>query len=78
MADKPKAQANRVGGVQGTLQAAGDIARSFPLGYSVTAGSLVYANFWGKDGETPNAYFTQVIAVSDLPTTIARVYVNSE
>lgn len=78
LADKPKAQANRVGGVQGTLQAAGDIARSFPLGYSVTAGSLVYANFWGKDGETPNAYFTQVIAVSDLPTTIARVYVNGE
>ncbi|WP_216076109.1 hypothetical protein, partial [Acinetobacter baumannii] len=33
LADKPKAQANRVGGVQGTLQAAGDIARSFPLGY---------------------------------------------
>ncbi|ETR76394.1 tail protein, partial [Afipia sp. P52-10] len=69
-------QGARVGGVQGKLQAAGDLARSFPLGFSVTAGSLVYANTWGKDGDTPNAYLTQVIAVSDLPTTLARIYAN--
>lgn len=80
LADKPASQATgtRVGGVQGKLQAAGDLSRSFPLGYSVTAGSLVYANFWGQDGDTPNAFFTQVIAVSDLPTALARVYVNGE
>ena len=64
---------------QGTLQAGGDVPRSFNLGYSVTAGSLVYANTWGNDGETPNAYFTQVIALSDLPGGgIAQVWVNSE
>lgn len=64
---------------QGTLQAGGDIPRSFNLGFSMTAGSLVYANTWGQDGETPNAYFTQVIALSDLPGgSIAQVWVNGE
>jgi hypothetical protein len=77
LADKPAEQTGtRVGGVQGRLQAAGDLPRSFPLGYSVTAGSLVYANFWGRDGETPNANLTQVIAVSDLPTMVRTVYVS--
>lgn len=64
---------------QGTLQAGGDVPRSFNLGYSMTAGSLAYANTWGNDGETPNAYFTQVIALSDLPGGgIAEVWVNAE
>jgi len=71
--------AARVGGVQGTLQGGGEVARSFPLGNCVTAGSLVYANTWGNDGETPNAYFTQVIALSDLPLSgLSAVYVNGE
>lgn len=80
LAGKPASQVagSRVGGVQGKLQAAGDLSRSFPLGYSVTAGSLVYANFWGQDGDTPNAFFTQVIAVSDLPTELASAFVSSE
>jgi hypothetical protein len=65
--------------VQGTLQAGGDVPRSFNLGYSMTAGSLVYANTWGQAGETPNAYFTQVIALSDLPGGgVAEVWVNGE
>lgn len=64
---------------QGTLQAGGDVPRSFNLGYSMTAGSLVYANTWGQAGETPNAYFTQVIALSDLPGGgVAEVWVNGE
>jgi hypothetical protein len=53
--------------VQGKLQSGADTPRSFPLGWRVTAGSLVWANTWGKFGETPNAYLTQVIALSDLP-----------
>ena len=55
--------------------AAGDVPRSFQLGYSVTAGSMVWFNTWGVvpgfSGDattiTPNAYLTQVIALSDLP-----------
>jgi hypothetical protein len=54
-------------GVQGKLSGGGDVPRSFGLGYHVTAGSLVYANTWGNGYETPNAFLTQVIALSDLP-----------
>ncbi|MBZ5760285.1 phage tail protein [Rhizobium sp. VS19-DR104.2] len=70
---------SQTGGVQGTLQAGGDVSRSFILGRRVTAGSLVYANTWGKAGKTPNAYFTQVIALSDLPISdITAIWVNGE
>ncbi|MCW2077830.1 UNVERIFIED_ORG: hypothetical protein M2193_000005 [Bradyrhizobium japonicum] len=54
-------------GVQGKLAGGGDVPRSFGLGYHVTAGSLVYANAWGNGYDTPNAFLSQVIAVSDLP-----------
>lgn len=71
-------------GVQGKLQSGADLPRSFNLGYSVTAGSLVYANTWGEiqpGGEplTPNAYLTQVIALSDLPGgTLVELWVDGE
>ncbi|MEI5682362.1 MULTISPECIES: phage tail protein, partial [unclassified Mesorhizobium] len=65
--------------VQGKLQSGGDVPRSFPLGYTATAGSLVYANTWGKAGKTPNAYLTQVIALSDLPIGgLVELWVNGE
>jgi hypothetical protein len=75
----PTALANS--GMQVTLQAAGDVPRSFPLGACATAGSLVYANTWGLSSpggqDTPNAYLTQVIALSDLPgATLNGVWVN--
>jgi hypothetical protein len=77
--NKSGSEAAGTRGVQGTLQAGGDIARSIMLGRRVTAGSLVYANTWGKAGKTPNAYFTQVIALSDFPISgIAAVWVNGE
>lgn len=53
--------------VNGTLQGGGDIPRSVPFGWHATAGSLVWANTWGSDGDTKNALLTQVIAVADLP-----------
>ena len=53
--------------------------RSFGLGTHMTAGSLVYANYWGASGETPNAYLTQVIAVSDLPREqLLEVWISGE
>ena len=58
-------------GTQGTIAASGAVPRAFGLGYHVTAGSLVYANYWGTIAPggttTPNAYLTQVIALGDLP-----------
>ncbi|TWB20035.1 uncharacterized protein DUF1983 [Rhizobium sp. ERR 1071] len=76
---KPKSAGQQTNGVNGTLQAGGDVARSFVLGRRTTAGSLVYANTWGKAGKTPNAYFTQVIALSDMPIrTISAFWVNGD
>jgi len=53
--------------VQVDLQMGGNVPRSFNVGYSMTAGSRTYANQWGNDGQTPNAYFTDVIALEDMP-----------
>lgn len=65
--------------VQGTLQHGGDVPRSFPLGATLTAGSLVYANTWGNSGGTPNAFETQVRALSDLPIPgISQVWVDGK
>lgn len=65
--------------INGTLQGGGDVPRSFIMGRIATAGSLVFVNTWGQDGDTPNAYLTQVIALSDLPVRgLAEVWVNGE
>jgi hypothetical protein len=65
--------------INGTLQGGGDVPRSFILGKTATAGSLVFVNTWGQDGDTPNAYLTQVIALSDMPIRgLAEVWVNGE
>lgn len=64
-------------GLQGTLQSGEEVPRGAPFGKCASEGSLVYANTWGKAGKTPNAYFTQVIALSDLPIKgVLRVMVN--
>lgn len=65
--------------INGTLQGGGDISRSFIFGQTATAGSLVFVNTWGQDGDTPNAYLTQVIALSDMPIRgLVEVWVNGE
>lgn len=53
--------------INGSLQGGGDLPRSIMFGEYSTAGSLVWTNTWGSDGDTKNAYLTQVIAISDLP-----------
>ncbi|TKT68021.1 DUF1983 domain-containing protein [Agrobacterium sp. LC34] len=76
LAGKPK---DPTFSINGTLQGGGDISRSFIMGRTATAGSLVFVNTWGQDGDTPNAYLTQVIALSDLPVRgLAEVWVNGE
>ena len=65
--------------VQGKLAAGGDVPRAFLIGYSASAGSLVYAGEWGQLDETPNAYHTEVIALSDMPVkALTEVWVNAE
>ena len=66
---------------QGQLNFGGTVARCALLGFCATAGSLVYANTWGTDddGKTPNAYVTQVIALSDIPVSgLAGVWINGQ
>lgn len=76
VAGKPKAP---IFSINGTIQGGGDLPRSFIVGRAMTAGSLVWANSWGKDGNTPNGYLTQVIAVSDLPVKgLVGQWVNNE
>src|SRR5687768_16684598 len=53
--------------INGTLQRGGDLSRTFIIGKTATAGSLVYANTWGRPNKTPNEYLTQVVALSDYP-----------
>jgi hypothetical protein len=65
--------------INGTMQGGGDLPRSVIIGRYATAGSLVWVNTWGKDGDTPNAYLTQVIALADLPVaSLAEFWVNGE
>lgn len=65
--------------VNGTLQSGGDLPRTFIFGQTATAGSLVWCNTWGKSGDTPNAYLTQVIALSDYPVrSLDELWVNGE
>jgi hypothetical protein len=64
-------------GVQGKIAGGGDVPRSFHMGLAATAGSLVYPGTWGQSGKTPNAYLTQVIALSDMPVAgLAEFWVN--
>lgn len=53
--------------IQGSVRTGGSVPRSFVVGPSLSAGSLVWHSEWGSVGHTPNAYYTQVIALSDLP-----------
>lgn len=65
--------------VKGQLQRGADLPQSFLLGKAATAGSLVYANSWGDEGGTPNAYLTMVVALSDLPVrSLDAVWINGE
>jgi hypothetical protein len=64
-------------GVRGAIASGGAVPQSFIAGRYCTAGSIVYAGVWGKDGDTPNAYLTTVVALSDLPVSgLAGLFVN--
>lgn len=78
IAGKPKAAPFSI---EADLRSGGDVPRSFIMGRTATAGSLVYGWTWGNNGDTPNAYYVQVIALSDLPLrpdAIEKVWVDGE
>ncbi len=49
------------------IQTGATVARSFIVGRAPTRGSDVWRNEWGSNGDVPNALFTRVYALSDLP-----------
>lgn len=66
-------------GVRGSIQTGGDNPLAFIMGRYATGGQLEYAGTWGNDGDTPNAFYTKVISVSDLPVRgLAGLFVGSE
>jgi hypothetical protein len=72
-------QKQKVPGVRGEIQTGGDVPLSFIMGFYATGGHLKYAGTWGNSGETPNAYFSKVVSVSDLPIrSFAGFFVNGE
>jgi hypothetical protein len=57
-----------VGGTTGKLQIGGVVPRSFPLGAAtVVSHSLAYANTFGSEGKTPNAFLVSVMPLADIP-----------
>lgn len=68
-----------VGGVSGKLQSGGAVPRSFILGRAMTGGKLAYGGTWGEVDNTPNAFLSMVIALSDLPVQgLAEIWVGGE
>jgi hypothetical protein len=66
-----------IGTSSGKLSAGGVEPRRFGVGYYMTAGKLAYANTFGQDGKTPNAFLVQVIDLADLPSTgLVEIWVN--
>ncbi|HWM82939.1 MAG TPA: phage tail protein [Pseudolabrys sp.] len=56
-----------VGGIQLDLRVDPDIPQSLIVGRAVTAGSLAYANTFGKRGDIDNSDMIEVIALADHP-----------
>lgn len=64
LAKKPTTQDR---GIELQIKMGDDIPISFPLGYYAVGGKRKYIGTWGNDGETKNAYVTDVIELSNLP-----------
>lgn len=75
----PKPPKQKDPGVSLSMQIGGDSPLSFIVGTSATAGHRVYAGAWGTDGETPNAFFADVLELANAPLDgLSEVYVNGE
>lgn len=79
LAGKPKGPGEQTFSLSTSLQGGGDLSRSFIMGRAATGGSIVWVNTWGRDGKSPNAWLTQVIALSDLPIRgVVELWVDGE
>ncbi|MCM2292302.1 phage tail protein, partial [Allorhizobium sp. BGMRC 0089] len=61
------------------IQMGDDSPVSAVMGYAATSGKRKYAGVYGSDGGTPNAYFVDVIELSNLPVSaLAGLWVNDD
>ena len=75
---KPKSPAASGVKIDGTT-AGEDTPMRFVVGRRMVGGHLEYHNSHGQVGKTPNAYYTLVVSVCDVPgATLRRVRVNDE
>lgn len=75
---KPKSPAASGVKIDGTT-AGEDTPMRFVVGRRMVGGHLEYHNSHGQAGRTPNAYYTLVVSVCDVPgATLRRVRVNDE
>nr|WP_278437044.1 phage tail protein [Brucella anthropi] len=63
-----KKQKQEAIGVVLQTQMGDDLPLSFVVGRRATAGKRKYWGTWGKEGNTPNAYFVDVIEVGSIPS----------
>ncbi len=56
------------GGVKLSIQMGESVPRSYLIGTRATAGRRAYFGSWGEEENTPNAYATEVIEISCLPS----------
>jgi len=74
---KPKPPEAR--GIVGQVQQGADVPRSFIVGRYATAGSLAFHTEWGEAGDVPNAYYSQIVALSDIPVDgLVAIWVNGQ
>lgn len=79
LADKPSMAEQRDPGVSLSMRLGGNEPLSFFVGTGATAGHRVYAGTWGTDGETPNAFFVDVLELANVPLDgLSGAYVNGE
>jgi hypothetical protein len=79
---KPPAQPlaeQRDPGVALTMQIGGNNPLSFIVGTAATAGHRTYAGSWGQIGDTPNAYYADVLELANAPiTALTGLYAEGE
>ncbi len=63
-----KKQKQEAIGVVLQTQMGDDLPLSFVMGKRATAGKRKYWGTWGKEGNTPNAYFVDVVEIGSIPS----------
>lgn len=76
---KNRMDKSQAGGVEMDVQVDDDVPEAIILGRFITAGSLVYLETFGKNGDTENSDMVEIITVADVPTVgLVELFVDGE